>query len=302
MDRPDATSLTGGISIVIVTFAAAPKMLEDAVESVLASVGDIPMPVAVEVVDNGEQAPDRLTAFSDRVTITPADHNGGFAAAVNTGFRHGIERGARFVACLNDDVVVTPDWLTPLIDELEANPTVGGVQPLLVNPHTGLIDSAGVQIDRYGAGSDRLRDQPIEVAQPEQIAALTGGAMVVRSELIKAVGYLDERFFLYYEDVEWCLRAAAAGWQFALVPDSIVAHRGSATTAGLGDRVLTLQERNRLWNAAMHLGWRQNLAALGLSARRLRHRPYGPHLNALATGVVGMAPRVLRRWRTSAAS
>lgn len=297
MDRPRATPLTGGISIVIVTFAAAPQMLEEAVDSVLASVADLSLPVAVEVVDNGDQAADRLRAFRDRIAITSTGHNGGFAAAVNTGFRHGIERGARFVACLNDDVVVTPGWLTPLIDALEQNSALGGVQPLLVNPETGLIDSAGVQIDKFGAGSDRLRDQPADAAQPEEIAAVTGGAMVARSALVDEIGYLDERFFLYYEDVEWCLRGAAAGWRFAVVPASVVAHRGSATTIGLGDRVLTLQERNRLWTAAMHLGWRQNLAAVGLSLRRVRHRPHQAHLRALGAGAVGMAPRLFRRWR-----
>jgi GT2 family glycosyltransferase len=293
-------------------------MLENSVRSVLAASSD----VDVVVVDNGGRARELLSVASaglcdslaDRVRIIDVGHNGGYAAGMNIGIDIALAEGASAVALLNDDVVVTEGWLDHLLAELWTDDLIGAVQPVLCHGaplHRSIdtpsravvsgavVNSAGVTIDRFGAGSDLGRNQPASSvgAAPRDIDAFTGGAVVLRREFIESVGHFDERFFLYYEDVELSRRGRRASehWRYRLVPTSMVWHAGSATTAALGDEARHLQERNRLWSTAMHGGPQEIMHGLGLSVRRLRHHPRSVHRRALVDGARGMPRRLAHR-------
>jgi N-acetylglucosaminyl-diphospho-decaprenol L-rhamnosyltransferase len=226
---------------------------------------------------------------------------------MNVGIALGLERGADAIALLNDDVVVDPGWLTPLIEDMQRADDIGSAQPTLVHSTDGrdepdripAVNSAGVVIDRYGAGSDRLRDHAVADVQAEaiDIGVFTGGAVVMRRDLFDDVGVFDERFFLYYEDVELARRAARAGWRHRHVPASTVRHVGSATTGRLGDDRRRLQERNRIWSTIMHGSGTEVLSGLGLSIRRLRHQPKAAHRRALIEGMGGAPVRLVDRFR-----
>lgn len=297
------------VEVVVLTFDAAPGMLEDAVRSVLDHTpGE---QIRIHVVDNGTDATDRLMhatwndrPLSDLVTLTVSEENRGYAGGMNLGIEAalGATPPADVVVVLNDDVKVTEGWLEPLLAEFGAA-DVGAVQPLLVTPDGVHINSAGVTIDRFGAGSDRLRSQPVADAGSDaiDIENFTGGAVALSREFIDQVGGFDERFFLYYEDVELARRGAASGWRYRLAPTSHVEHRGSATTAELGDRVVFLRERNRLWSVALNGSASEIANALWLSVRRLRHEPRGVHARALAHGLGGGALRVAERARPTLA-
>ncbi len=289
------------VAVVVLTFDAAPGMLEDAVRSVLDASGP---DVALHVVDNGTKATDRLAqgTWRDRpldeaVRLTVSDENRGYAGGMNLGMGVAFaSESVDVVVLLNDDVVVVDGWLEPLLAEFDAV-GVGAVQPLLVSPGGIDINSAGVDIDRYGAGSDRLRSAPVAAAgtTPVDIEVFTGGAVAVSRAFIDEVTGFDERFFLYYEDVDLARRGARSGWRYRMVPTSLVEHRGSASTTDLGDRVVLLRERNRLWSAAMHGSAAEIGSALWLSVRRLRHRPRRVHARALVAGMTGGVRRLLER-------
>ena len=298
----------------MLTFDAAPGMLEDAVRSVLEQsmqiTSDTPagagVSVGVHVVDNGSSAVERLAAatwrdrpLAEAVRLTVSSENRGYAGGMNIGLD--AASGVDVVVLLNDDVTVTDGWLEPLLAEFTA-PDVGAVQPLLVSPGGTEINSAGVIVDRYGAGSDHLRAEPVAAAgvAPIDIDVFTGGAVAMSRAFIDDVGGFDERFFLYYEDVDLALRGTRAGWRYRLVPASRVEHRGSATTADLGDRVIFLRERNRLWSVATHGSVADVCSAVWLSVRRLRHRPRRVHAAALGRGSTGGARRLFERARTRA--
>lgn len=281
-----------------------PDMLEDAVRSVLASAPD----VDVYVVDNGGQATGLLgaaehddRALLDAVEVIVTGQNGGYAAGMNAGIDAALTAGADVVVLLNDDVRVDRGWLDPLVAELERRPDVGAVQPLLLHEDTSIVNSAGVELDRFGAGSDILRDRPMADVgdEPYEVDAFTGGAVAIRREFFADVGRFDERFFLYYEDVELARRGRRTQrpWRYVVVPGSRVWHRGSASAVALGDDVRRLQERNRLWSSAMCGSISEIGRGLWLSVRRLRHAPKRAHRRALVEGVAGIPVRLAERVR-----
>lgn len=279
------------VTVVIVTHRAPPRMLERAVASVARHSPD----ASIHVVDNGGSARSRLPAHDEpwgnrlRVTTTA---NRGFGAAANTGIGTAAAEGIDVVVVLNDDVEVQPGWLEPLLDELD-DPRVGAVQPLLVAADGETINSAGVKLDRFGAGSDRGRGESVTSVGMEaaDLDLFTGGAVLLRTEFVRQVGGFDERFFLYYEDVDLAHRGTVAGWSYRLVPASRVVHHGSSTTSELGDDMARLRERNRIWSVAMHGTWRDLGAASWLAIRRVRHRPRRAHLLGLLGGVGGAVTR-----------
>ena len=148
-------------------------------------------------------------------------------------------------------------------------------------------------IGRDGAGTD-IGDGTLDVVvgAPSEIARFTGGAVMFAPDFLRETGGFDERFFLYYEDVDLAARGAALGWSYRLVPASVVEHERSATTATDGDRTRYLQERNRLWHAFRHCDAATQARAVWLSLRRLRHQPRAVHAKALAAGLAGAPRRV----------
>jgi GT2 family glycosyltransferase len=248
------------------------------------------------VVDNGGRA--TVTENDRRSVLSPA-RNDGFGAGANAGMAAARRLGALTVVLLNDDVVVTDGWLDPLVSELRADPDVGAVQPMLVldGGEVRLVNSLGVMIGPDGAGNDiglGMRVSEVDTATHD-IELFTGGAVVFRREFLDATGGFDERYFLYYEDVDLGRRGARANWRYRCVPASVVEHRKGASTRALGERTVYLRERNRLWSAIRNEPLRTVVGALWLSIRRLRKRPYNVHAKALAAGLAGGPTRLSRR-------
>jgi len=114
---------------------------------------------------------------------------------------------------------------------------------------------------------------------------------------LDATSGFDERYFLYYEDVDLAARGHRLGWRYRCAPRSVVEHIGSATTATRPDRTRFLQERNRLWCAARNADRTTIVRAWWLSIRRLRYEPRLVHAKALLAGSVGAPRRCWERWR-----
>lgn len=281
---------------VVVTHASPPAQLERCLTALL-DAGGLDR---LLVVDNGGSA--SVAAVPDRhdVEVIRTD-NHGYGAAANVGFARASELDARHVALLNDDVSVRTGWLDPLVDALDRDDRLGAVQPklLFADREPPTINSLGVTIDEYGAGHDIGFGEPDrdDTTQAE-IDAFTGGAVLLRSSFVAATGGFDERYFLYYEDVDLAARGRALGWRYRCVPASVVDHIGSATTSGDPARTLYLQERNRLWCAFRNADAATIRHAMWLSIRRLRHHPRQVHARALVGGLAG-APTRLRQRRSS---
>ncbi len=279
------------------TYAAPSGMLAACVESVVRAGG---LGHLVVVDTGGRARDDRAVA-----ALVAAGHlelveivNRGYGAAANAGFARARAAGADVIALLNDDVVVRGGWIEALRSELA--PGVGAAQPKLLEAgrEPPMIDSLGVRIGPDGAGVD-VGDGTLDVGTSvaSDLELFTGGAVAFTDEFLDATGGFDERWFLYYEDVDLARRGAQLGWRYRLVPAAVVEHHGGVTTGGMAARTRYLQERNRLWSAVRHESPATVRRAYWLSVRRLRHAPRGVHARALLAGLAGSPRRVVERRR-----
>ena len=239
------------VSVVIVNFNAG-TYLSDAVASVFAqSVG----PVECIVVDNAsrddsiEMLQSRLS--DPRLKILKQDSNLGFAAGCNRGIARA--RGA-FVLLLNPDCFLQEDSLERMITALAENEDAGAVGPLILNmdgteqrgcrrdiPTPWQIFCVGVGLHRLMPNHPRFRSfNQIGKALPDevvQVQSVSGACILIRHETIEQIGLLDERYFLHFEDLDWCLRAGESGHEILFVPDATAHHVGGASSRKLPIRV-----------------------------------------------------------------
>jgi N-acetylglucosaminyl-diphospho-decaprenol L-rhamnosyltransferase len=285
------------IAAVVVTYSAPAEMLDRCVRALLAEGGLD----RVVVVDTGGAATisddisdDISDGVSAAVTVITMP-NRGYGAAANRGFAESDD--ASCLILLNDDVVVQPGWLAPLVTAL-ADDRVGAAQPMLVGADHEVVTSLGVELDRYGAGSDVGDGEPVPVDRAMRpVELFNAGTVAFDPAFLAATGGFDERLFLYYEDVDLARRGRALGWEYRLVPTSVVEHRRGTSSSERADLTLFHQERNRLWTAARFGSAATFARALSLSIRRLRHPPSGVHRRALVAGLAGVPQRLIERLR-----
>ena len=277
---------------VVVTFSATARDLGRCIAALRAGGGVD----RLVVIDTGGAAiVDDLPGTPPCEVIRVA--NRGYGAAANIGFARAAALGADRVALLNDDVLVRSGWTAPLLAALDTAPEVGAAQPKLLDATTGLINSLGVRIGPDGAGTDigdGQTDDPAETATaPVPIELFTGGAVLFTTGFLADTGGFDERWFLYYEDVDLARRGAARGWRYVLAPGAVVEHARGMSAGAQPARTRFLQERNRLWAAFRFADPATIARAVWLSVRRVRHDPRDVHRRALLAGLRG-APRLLR--------
>lgn len=206
--------------------------------------------LAVYLVDNAS-ADGSCEAIAERhpeVCLIRSEENLGFAAGNNLGLPKLLEDGMDAVFLLNDDVVIAEDTVDQLATRFD-DPSIGVLAPKVLvysNPNMiwaagGMVDSrTGVAIQRhYGETDQGQADQITEVDYA------VGCAMLVKSEVIRRVGLLDSRYYMYYEESDWCRRIRRAGYRVLYVPESRVWHKVSLSDEGRNDATYYFA-RNRL--------------------------------------------------------
>ena len=198
----------------------------------------------VWVVDNGSQ--DDSVAMLARefpgVHTLVSPHNGGFSYANNLALRSILAAtdAPEFAMILNPDTVVTPGAFDTLVDYLVAHPDVGAVGPRLLLPDGSLdlacrrsFPSPEVSFWRMTGFSRLFPKNPrfgrynmtyIDEHQTIDVDALVGACMLMPTAVIREVGLLDETYFMYGEDLDWCYRIKMYGWRIVYVADAVVHH------------------------------------------------------------------------------
>lgn len=208
------------------------------------------------VVDNGSTDGSAAWLADEwpAVTVIANAANEGFAMAANQGIRRALDMGAEAVLLVNDDAVFQPGAVAALADVMAAEPLVGAAtakmlyraRPEVLNGTGGCYDPRRAWAALRGEGE---RDQGQYDDRPD-VDYPSGGASLLRREALAKVGLFDAAFYLYFEDVDWGLRARRAGWRTRYVPTARVLHAGSTGTASNPARRRYYNVRNRLRFAA----------------------------------------------------
>lgn len=226
-----------------------------AVASLMAS--DRPIDDVI-VVDNdeGRECQDALARWGDRVTYLRTGTNLGFAGGMNVGIRRALDGGAARILLVNSDVVVPPDCLERLEAAMAgtgAGPATrlgaGIAGPLIMSRSVpDLIGSAGIA---YNIATGRMRHR-MQRDDDADVDAVSGCVMLIRKEVFERIGLLDERFFFSFEEIDFCLRARAAGFPTRLAADAVAYHEGGKSIGPHSARRLYFAARNHLALASQH--------------------------------------------------
>ena len=241
------------ISVVILNWNAEHLLRQFLPSVVEHSRGD---DVEVVVADNGSTDGSLALLATDfpSVRVVALDRNYGFAEGYNRAL---AQVDAEYAVLLNDDVEVTPDWLTPLARFMDSHPGYAACQPKLMSwKERNRFEYAGACggfLDRYGYPFCRGRifntveaDHGQYDGEPSDVLWATGACLFIRMEDYRAAGGLDGRFFAHMEEVDLCWRLRCRGRRLACVTDSRVYHVGGASLQAGSPRKTFLNFRNNL--------------------------------------------------------
>lgn len=230
------------------------------------------------------------------VTVVELLENRGYAGNNNIGLRAALDMGADWVFVLNNDVTVAPDCLPMLLSVGEAHADIGVVGPMVFHhDEPGVIQSAGgVLSARWeGVHLGQNEDDEGQFKTPRDVDWLSGCALLIRRDVLKDVGLFDERFFAYWEETEWCVRARRAGWRIVHVPAAKLWHKGVQRDYRPRPAVTYYLTRNRLLMLLAHraplsarlLAWAQIARTLTSWSLRPKWRDRRPHRDAMWQGI-----------------
>ena len=182
------------------------------------------------LIDN-ESNPKELKKIKnqfDKIITFPNQKNLGFTGANNIGIEYAIKNEFKYVMLINNDTEVEKNFINPLIEVLEKNQNFGAAQPLILNYYNrNKVWSAGGFLNKF-FGYSYVIKSPEGIKK--NIDWITGCCFFLRTDVIKKIGLLDEKFFAYYEDVDWSIRIKNAGYDLAFVKSSVVYHHGSKSS------------------------------------------------------------------------
>jgi len=186
-------------------------------------------------------------------TLIINDENVGFAAAVNQGIR---AASGQYVILLNNDAFAREGFVQALYECISSDPSIFSAAAKMLRysePH--LIDNAGDEFTIFGWAYKAGDGRPSEAYdKPRVIFSACAGAAIYRKEVFEEIGYFDERFFAYLEDVDIGFRANLHGYKNVFCPKAEALHIGSSTTGGkYNDFKVQISARNNVWLLFLNL-------------------------------------------------
>lgn len=232
-----------------------------------------------------------------KVEIIELQDNKGYAGNNNVGIQAALEQGADWVFVLNEDTILATDCITALVAIGESDPKTGIVGPMVYHfDEPGIIQSAGGVFDKHLRGSHLAQNKADkgQFDQPHAVDWISGCAIMVRRAVIEQVGMIDERFFYYVEEAEWCLRTKKAGWKIIHVPQAKLWHKGVQLDYKPKPSVTYYATRNRLLMLSKHhaplttwlVAWGFILRTLTSWTIKPKWRSMREHRNAMWRGAM----------------
>jgi len=237
-ERAEQQLITFQLSICIVTFNTS-EWLADCLDSIRENTQLESLEIIV--VDNGSDdgVEELLMREYPHVRFISNDSNLGYTRPMNQGLQ--AARG-QYLMQLNPDTKVLPGAFDQLVDYMEANPRVGICGPKVLNgdgsfqkqcrrgePRPIAMISYFLRLSSLFPNSKLFGGYLLEYEDEDatiEVDALSGSCMVIRREVVEEIGYLDEQFFAYQEDTDFCSRARQAGWKVSYFPEAQIIHYG----------------------------------------------------------------------------
>lgn len=241
-------------------------MTTRAAASVLEQAADVDLAVVVLDSGSGADAVRELRSSLDRrAEVRAIAVNRGYGAAANEAIKLARARGIDLVWVLNNDLLVEIGALASLVSALQADKTLAAVVPVTVSDGSpAVVLGAGVDLSMSWARARHRHEGRDPSAIPkgvERVDAIEAAAALVRVAATASIGAFDERFFMYWEDTEWSVRARRAGWRLGVALDARVHHlvARSSTPADRAEFMIG----NRVRFARTVLGRRGNVIFAG---------------------------------------
>jgi len=190
----------------------------------------------VIVVDNGSQGDDAAAIrqrFGGKVEVIETGRNLGYAGGCNVGIRAALGQGCQFVLLLNNDARVSSDCIAQLMRAAQGLPQAGALCPkIYFAERPNIVQSTGGRVNLWtGTARQVGRGEP-DMGQWETLAErdyADGACMLIARPALEAVGLLDEEYFAYWEETDWCFRAREKGFRCYYVPTAHAWHRGASS-------------------------------------------------------------------------
>ena len=266
MEQQGLSPIMKELSVCIITLDGREKSL-----ACLASLFEnTHLDMDVVVVDNNSSdgTPEAMVVQFPQVHLIRNSENLGFSRAANQGMR---AYPARYHVLLNPDSLVENNALERLRDFMEANPQAGLCTPRVLNQDGTLQyqcrrgEARPWEVFSYFLGLSRLFPKDprftgyllthLDNDQVNEVKAISGSCMMIRRQVIEQIGYMDELYFAYQEDADYCFSARKAGWRIYYIPDARVMHYGGQGGSRKRPYFAIYQ-----WHRSYSLYYRKNLA------------------------------------------
>jgi N-acetylglucosaminyl-diphospho-decaprenol L-rhamnosyltransferase len=235
------------------------------IEAIPAAIGTYQ--ASIWVVDNAssDDSVAYIQQYYHHVRLIVNTENVGFAAANNQAIQ---ASNSRYALLLNTDTIAQPGSIAALIDFADQHPQAGMVGPMLLNPDGSyqgsfaqqptimgeLLSAAGIGTRVFGPWYPNASPQQAQHSQ--EAGYIQGACMLTRRSVIAKVGLMDEHYFMYSEEPDWCLRMVSAGWQVWYTPTARILHYGGQSTRQRRREMVVALYRSKVRFFAKHNGKR----------------------------------------------
>lgn len=250
------------------------------------------------VLDNGslDGSVEAVRSSFPGVRIVELAENLGYAGNNNVGITLALDGKADWILVLNEDTILAPECLEAMVVAGNSDRRIGIVGPLVYHFDTPeLIQSAGGRLDCFWTASHIAQNEKDQGLFPDvrDVDWISGCCIMVRREVIQDVGPIDERFFYYWEETEWCIRARRAGWRIVHAPGAKLWHKGVQLNYKPSPSVTYYATRNRLLTLSKHraplyvrlIAWAGLVRTLASWTLRPKWKHLRKHRNALRRGL-----------------